>query len=457
MPSDQRQLEISFERDPLISTLLNSGSFAVFAELSPYGGDSQQEGGVSPRAAEFAAALEAARGGRGLAFLARLSRTASVRQLRAVRTLASAPFLFCLTGASATPRHLQEDAANARTAGYCNFLATTGRLRRSEDGQVVPYVDSVEILDALADPHKSQTLAACVTPFVYTPEAQCAQYAKLLRKLAHGAQFIIAQAGWDMAKYQEMQWFLQQRELVVPIVVRLRFVTPEEAGRLRGGLEPGVAVPLSVAARLERLQSQPGEFRAYQRELAALMAVGCRKLGYSGILLSGLEDGVEATAFLETLARLEGEVESFDGWLTRWEAFTAGGSMIPATRRALEAPFYLFSNLLTRELPFYDRQASRFTRQSVSEPPWLESFRASLFAPGARGALPRLARTLFPRCAERSRSYGLDVSACPKRLTGGACCGVQPDGLCEDGQRACLYGLLAQLAVSRNELYLLED
>ena len=265
MPSDQRQLEISFERDPLISTLLNSGSFAVFAELSPYGGDSQQEGGVSPRAAEFAAALEAARGGRGLAFLARLSRTASVRQLRAVRTLASAPFLFCLTGASATPRHLQEDAANARTAGYCNFLATTGRLRRSEDGQVVPYVDSVEILDALADPHKSQTLAACVTPFVYTPEAQCAQYAKLLRKLAHGAQFIIAQAGWDMAKYQEMQWFLQQRELVVPIVVRLRFVTPEEAGRLRGGLEPGVAVPLSVAARLERLQSQPGEFRAYQR------------------------------------------------------------------------------------------------------------------------------------------------------------------------------------------------
>ena len=35
MPSDQRQLEISFERDPLISTLLNSGSFAVFAELWP--------------------------------------------------------------------------------------------------------------------------------------------------------------------------------------------------------------------------------------------------------------------------------------------------------------------------------------------------------------------------------------------------------------------------------------
>lgn len=456
MPTEKRQLEISFEQDELISSILQHGTFTVFSELNLTGDDAQGTE-VPRRVRELVSTLEALAGGDGLVFAPRLMRTSSVKQLTAIRQLSTAPFLFSFRGAQETERQCQEDAAHARSAGYRNFSVATGCLRPAEAGDENSYLDSIEMLDSLNDPRKEQTLAAYVTPFVYTPEAQCAQYAMMLRKLAHGAQFLIVQSGWDMAKYQELQWFLQEREVVVPLVVRLRFVSEEEARQLHNGLEAGVCLPLTVAARLERLVDAPEEFWRYQCELLALMAIGCRKLGYAGLYLSGLEEAKLVQDFFAELQRLDVELDSYDAWLKRWQTVTEEGSMIPSTQTSLEAPFYLFANLLMPEVPFFVRELVQASRRTVPPPSLWASFRASLFAPSAHGALARLAQLMFPGCAKRSFHYGFDAAACPKHLTHGACGCVQPDGLCENGRQPCFYNLQVRLAVARNESYLLED
>ena len=90
------------------------------------------------------------------------------------------------------------------------------------------YMDSLDTLAAIKAFLPDVSLGAAVNPFKYTPEDQCLQYAKMFRKCAAGANFIVTQAGWDMKKYQELQWFMQMRELVKPVLARIAFLSFEQ-------------------------------------------------------------------------------------------------------------------------------------------------------------------------------------------------------------------------------------
>ena len=77
----------------------------------------------------------------------------------------------------------------------------------------------------------------------------------------------------------------------------------------------------------------------------------------------------------------------------------------------------------------YDPEASQLASASLEQPAWLEKFKASLIRPGADGKASRMARKFFKQGDEKT--YGLDNSSCPKRLTLCPCGNSRSDGYCE--------------------------
>lgn len=81
-----------------------------------------------------------------------------------------------------------------------------------------------------------------VSPFKYT-EAECfAQYAKLQRKVAAGAQFIITQLGYDARKFQELLLFMQKTQIQLPVLGSIYVLTPASARIMHSGKVPGATV-----------------------------------------------------------------------------------------------------------------------------------------------------------------------------------------------------------------------
>lgn len=374
------------------------------------------------------------------------------------------PFLLALHGRQTSPRQLQHDTAMARSAGIRNFLAVTGNLAPADNtphpasADRAGYLDAVDILDTLTATHAEQSLAATVNPYVYTPETQCLQYAKLCRKLHHGAQFIIAQAGWDIKKAQELQWFLQMREIAVPVIARIRFLSPAEAANLSQLPEPGLTLPVPFAARLERLHAQPAEFEDFQLTLTTLLAIGYRKLGYAGLLLAGPQATTILPRFLERLQALDQSIDSYNAWRHQWLAFIGDAPLTPySSSHASERPHYLFTNLLEPDQALFPADSAQLATHAIGSPSKWTALKAALLKPDAPGLIARAAKAVVRPDAKLNSCYGLDNTACPKRLTCGSCGGIRPDGFCENNQAPCFFIRIIQIAAQRNETHLLEN
>ncbi|NLE55770.1 MAG: hypothetical protein GX617_12585, partial [Lentisphaerae bacterium] len=187
--------------------------------------------------------------------------------------------------------------AAAHGRGLRNVLAVTGDLpTQAADTTPAPptprpFLDSAEALRALYDFNRQLCLGAVVNPYKYTAQDQCLQYAKMLRKLRSGATFLVAQAGWDMKKSQELQWFMQMREMHEPIIARVIMFSREEALRLGEWRQPGITLPVPLAAQIMREATlQPSDYITAQIHRCALQIIGYRVLGYSGVQIAGCRD-----------------------------------------------------------------------------------------------------------------------------------------------------------------------
>ena len=87
-------------------------------------------------------------------------------------------------------------------------------------------------------------------------------------------------------------------------------------------------------------------------------------------------------------------------------------------------------------------------------PAWLEKLKASLIRPGADGKASRMARKFFKQGDEKT--YGLDNSSCPKRLTLCPCGNSRSDGYCEANHAPCVFKKVVELSAAFNEMNLLE-
>lgn len=358
---------------------------------------------------------------------------------------------------------LREDRLN-------NVLFLTGdAVKNPIPGRRARYLESVAAL-AEAKLRDPLLLAGCaLNPFKYREEDAMAQYLKLGKKVAAGADFVITQIGYDPHKYAEAAYWVDSRNYAVPLIANVMPLTAARARYMRHHQLPGVTITDSLLALLEteeRTLADRGRARVLRR--LALQIVGVRLLGYAGVQITGLH----STEQLQRLERHYREVQDLCTdrivWKQAWaEAMSLpeGGQADPSPTRE---PWYLINPHHARP----DRRARakyrvmdkvhdlafnrgplagligltvRSVRRHTTADRMLERLERGIKAPlfGCETCgMCRLAATQYV-CPE----------TCPKGLANGACGGTS-ENLCEFRDRECIHSYKYRLA---KELGLLEQ
>jgi len=208
--------------------------------------------------------------------------------------------------------------------GMKNILALTGDYSGSGfggKGAPVFDLDSVTLIcmlsmitqriQAAGDP-EGFFVGCAVSPFKRT-EAECnTQYAKLCKKIAAGARFVITQLGYDGRKFQELLQVQRRFGIHVPTMASLYVLTPQAARIMHSGRVPGAVVTKALLRRIEAEWQDPVRGRQATIERCARLAAVLKGLGYKGIHIEGIHRSFEVVrAILDRMAAIEDDWRSF--------------------------------------------------------------------------------------------------------------------------------------------------
>jgi len=381
------------------------------------------------------------------------------------------PIMLTIAGKGSTPDRALALAARAKSVGIRTFCCVTGdgakdhppvRNPRVAAPHPAGYLDGVDAARLLRRHDRSFCIGAAVNPFKYNLADQYLQYYKMIRKLESGADFLIAHAGWDMKKLQELQWFLHMRDLGHGVLARVRLLNPEDVADLDSSICPGISVPREFTAALQReCTVNASQFLSAQLRRIGLQVAGCRLLGYSGVVLAGIRNPGVLDMVLKEINRAVQDHSAYQTWLEAWNDYHGGLQFSP-----VPSPFYAFQGLMTPGHATYDPAVCRPTAAVFPSPALADRIGAialplllSAKTPeSVRSASRFLLRRRDTTPPERlRRCWYLDNSPCPKRLTLGPCGGSGPRGTCEFGQGPCFFHRIFALATARHELDQLEE
>jgi len=324
----------------------------------------------------------------------------------------------------------------AEGAGLPNLVPVSGDLAEFP----VNRTESAELLEmmlAVKGLHPGIT----VNPYQYDPWALMAQYYKLAVRLRKGANFFIAQAGWDMLKLQSLSWFLLNRQLFTPAFARLILLTPERMEKLLSGSLPGISIPHEMQLCLEKeLCFSRNQFESAQLRRLELQAAGCRMLGFSGVQIAGADTPGLAAVAAHRIAETLQKIKTFDDFLNCYNA-----EMAEYESDSFENKFHLFDRVLRRSYPFDNPPVS-------NELP-----------PAGLGCSEKLIAGVkhtfgIEKDSRMKRRFSICTGgACPKGIFGGPCGGVNHDGSCEEGTQECVYRKWCRHANSKGELASVEE
>ncbi len=359
---------------------------------------------------------------------------------------------------------MESRALNLAMLGMKNILALTGDyVSKGFGGQGAPVFDldsvHLQILLAMLN-HRIHSsgdpdgfLSGCaVSPFKYTEAESFAQYAKLCRKVAAGAGFIITQLGYDIDKYEELMRMQRHLGITLPTLGSVYFLTPGAARIMNSGKVPGVV----VTDQLRRIVTMEWQDKATGRKLAidraAKLGAILKGLGYRGIHLGGIHRNFDIAA--QILDRMETLTD-------RWQ------SLVTEFQFAPECGFYAFQKtpaddsnktnygLSKKRLSLVEQTLFSLLRRSHDI---FFNFDSSL-APFNQNITRRLARSRTASltiqtfediikklllhcqrcgdCAIQHVGFICPESGCPKHIRNGACggsrvgsCEVKPDRHC---------------------------
>jgi methylenetetrahydrofolate reductase (NADPH) len=382
----------------------------------------------------------------------------------------SLPLMLHVSGKGSSEERVQELTARALSTGIRTLLFVTGdrsdldqRDGHERHAYDRGYLDSVRMLELVSGHGRSLSAAAGVNPFKYNVCDQYLQYYKMLRKLAAGAEFMVTQLGWDMRKFQELQWYLQMRELHVPVLARLALLPTQEIRRIQEGYLPGVHFSRSFAALLQRESNvSHAQSLSAQLQRLALQVSGCSILGYSGVQIAGIPDAQTLGMVCRRVQQAMEQYTDYNTWLEAWQTFHGDLEFAPNAQ-----PYYGFTRLLEEGLPQFDPDQSRVEDDPFPKAGWRDRLHALAVErlcrhpmhPTLQGLLERMLlprdRSLTPRQL-RGCAF-LPPSDCPKRLVYGACGGALPDGTCEFGHQACAFQRVLAVAHAKRQLDILEE
>ena len=452
-----------------VRRLCDPASFTVCVALRPHGGGAPP---VAARMIDLASAL--LRGGRVDTFLLShpppgASDVETLALAREILRLGGTP-LVSVSLANRTRRETLGAIACYRAAGVRQLIVVSGDYPaqgRIAGERPLFDLDSLQLLLLATGkaglPEDDLNLGCAVSPFKTSESEQAWQYARLARKIEAGASFVVAQAGFDPRRWDELARVWRLRGRAQPLLGNV--LVPDAAclRRIRAGLIPGVSVPEPLAAALagEQEQLDGGKAAGVQRAAGSLALL--RGLGYHGAVLGG--PGLAPDDIEQILVKA-------DGLADRWSQ-----SVEPAAIEA--AGFHFFRP--GRDGALNDDQPADLAPRRRRHPLYLLSYAIDYVAFGSllppfrflaalcrfcdKGPIRRRALWIAEYLA-KGPLYGCRMcgdctlyayaflcpeSGCPKRMNNGPCGGSR-DGWCEvyPGKRRCLwvsaYGRLKGLA-----------
>jgi methylenetetrahydrofolate reductase (NADPH) len=189
-----------------------------------------------------------------------------------------------------------------RALGLVNVFALTGDRPVAKDANVPsvptavgthnkPEFDSVKLTEMIAQLRTTEGtpfhISVAVSPFVYTRDECLAQYQRLERKVAAGANLAITQPGWDARKFAELKRYVTDRELRIPLLGNVQVLTRRAAEQMATHPTPGVSIPSALLDTLRKeSDAADGGLQARLERAAKTVAV-LKGLGYAGAYITG--------------------------------------------------------------------------------------------------------------------------------------------------------------------------
>ena len=218
------------------------------------------------------------------------------------------PIVIHLTCKDLNRNGLESAAWRYALEGFDNLLALTGDYPITGYGGLARPVfdlDSVSLiamLKAMNDglevqrpggktdkfPQTKFFTGCAVSPFKRQERELMPQYFKLARKIHCGAEWVIAQLGYDMRKFYEIKLFMQWAQVQAPVIGNVYVLNKTVAGLFNKNKIPGCVVSDKLFALAEKYAAGPDKGRGFFNELAAKQLAVFKGLGFAGGYLGGL-------------------------------------------------------------------------------------------------------------------------------------------------------------------------
>ena len=366
-----------------------------------------------------------------------------------------------LHGRDRTVKDILESVRHAHAEGFKNFCAVTGAAPdgggEAETRKHV-FLESVNMLGPIRDAGlPSVSVGAVVNPFQYTPESAYAQSFKMFRKLANGADYLVAQYGWDMMKLQELIWNLFRREINIPTAARMMFLTPDNAEQLCAGAFHGVNISPDFEKLLKNERDHSSaQFEAAQLRRIQIHAAGARLLGFSAVQIAGVTNVALLETIFQKIREAFQEFQSFEDWRTAYREYY--------DRPPYPNEFYLFGNLLESDLPTDQLTLAAGIRPPTGSEKIRRRLAGALFANADK--LPARERRMTKKLLVSCRGCGhcrlpltdyVCPETCPKGLANGSCGCGKANGNCELMDAECVFSKRLRIADSRIDYSSLEE
>lgn len=372
--------------------------------------------------------------------------------------------LYCLSGAGRTADQIDEQLNIAANAGIANLLCVTGDIGEltARECRNKNFCGSTEQLDLIAGRDEKFFAGVQFNPFHYEKNTVFASYNSLVGKINSGAQFIIAQSGWDMLQNQTLAWFMLRRQCYLPMIAHLTLLTPDKAEKILAGKIPGVRMTHAFRKLLEsELSGSKAQFEAAQYRRIELQSAGCRLMGYSGVQISGVDYPGKAQIIASRIRSALQEFRTFEHWLDEYNSHQAGAEMGGRSNR-----FHLYDRVLRRPYPF--DEPPQITSPGEIEYSWQEKMNYRLkrffFAKSDKHRPGRdfILKKLLAKCQSCSHctlpsNNFVCIKNCPKRISNGPCGSIKDDGRCEISQAECVFVKKVRCSRWRNSISSLES
>jgi methylenetetrahydrofolate reductase (NADPH) len=345
---------------------------------------------------------------------------------------------------------MESRALQLALMGMKNILALTGDYTgKGFAGQGAPVfdLDSVTLLVMLGmlneriqqagDPDLFFSGCA-VSPFKRWRGEAFAQYAKLCRKAAAGARFVITQLGYEARCFQDLLAAQRRMGIDLPVIGTVYYLTPGAARLMNSGKVPGAVVPDALLRQVSEEWKDKAHGRKAAIERVARLGAVLKGMGYRGIHIAGVHRSFDLVArILDRMTAIQ----------DRWRDFLAdfdysAAESDPGVRR------FLTSGRPVARLPLSSRIHFRllkavhdgFFREDASLAPllrslavWLDRWRVGRLLVDALEHPAKLLLLDCRRCGDcaiQHVGFLCPESQCPKHIRNGACGGSR-DGRCE--------------------------